>query len=148
MRRSIIRWIAVTLGILGISLLLTSLFSGNYNSYRTALGESLVWLGLTLLLRMRWPGSGQIDGALVVSMLLFILPRWLVDMVARWPIRWRLVAHVAWGTLLLLSLTSVVAAIFGVSLDAVILGAVVAGLNLSRMLFVMMTRVPADSRQQ
>lgn len=97
MRRSIIRWIAVTLGILGISLLLTSLFSGNYNSYRTALGESLVWLGLTLLLRMRWPGSGQIDGALVVSMLLFILPRWLVDMVARWPIRWRLVAHVALG---------------------------------------------------
>lgn len=150
MRRSMIAWIALALVLPAMWLLLTSLPSGGSgaNEYRSALGLSLGFLGITLAFRSFWPKPGQVDRASLVFMAVSALPFRLVAIGAGWHIKWRLVAHVAWGTLLFLSLTSVVVALLGDSEDAVFLGAVVVMLNSLGNLLVMVARLPADRRRR
>lgn len=150
MRRSIIAWTALALVLPAVLLLLTSLPSGGSgtNEYRSALGLSLGFLGITLAFRRFWPKPGQVDRSSLVFMAVATLPFRLVAIGARWHIRWRLVAHVAWGTLLFVSLTSVVAALFGDSVTALGLALVACCFTMLGSLIVAMAASPADSRQQ
>lgn len=154
MRREIIRWIAVTVLLVAVGVLLSVLL-GNRHSImivisRNALGVSLGALGFTLILLTRWPEPGQIDPALVVFTLrsLLPLPHRLVAIGARWRVKWRLVAYGAWGILFLLSLTSIAAALFGDSGGALGLAVVVLCLNMFGWLFMSLARLPVDSRQR
>lgn len=146
-RRSVM-WIALAVEIPGISLLLSSWLGSGFDSHRTALGISLSILGVTLVFLTRWPKPSQVNPALIVSMVLSILLFRPVVMRARWPDRWRLVAYVAcWGTLLLLSLTSIAAALFGDSVTALGLAAVACCLTMLGSLIMTMAASPADNGQ-
>lgn len=152
MRRVSIRWIAmiVLLTAVGVDL---SWLLGNRHIITpgisvSALGESLAILGATLAFRRFWPKSGQVDRSSLVFMAVATLPFWLVAIGARWHIRWRLVANAAWGTLLVVSLTSVVAALLGDSVTALGLAAVAIGLNCFGNLIIMVARLPAERRQR
>lgn len=149
MRRGVIAWIALILVLPAVWLLLTAMPGGGrgLNAYREALGMSLAFLAITLSHRSFWPKPGQVDHASLVFMAVSTLPQWLVANGARWRIKWRMVAHIAWGTLLFLSLTSVVVALLGDSLDAVFLGAVGMMLNCLGSVIVMVARLPAARRQ-
>lgn len=149
MRRSIIPWIAITLGIAAIGLLLSSLLSREFDSHRIALGVSLSILGLTLTFLTRWPKPSQINPAVAVSMVLSILLFRPVAVREQWPNWWRLAVYVAcWGSLLLLSLTSVAAALFGDAATALFLATIALGLTPFGSLIMAMARFPTDSRQQ
>ncbi len=149
MRRGIVTWITMTLLLAGLWLMLTSLPGDGrgVNFYREALGMSLLIVGMILAFRRLWPRPGQVDRASLVFMVVSTLPSWLVASGARWRIKWRLVAHIAWGTLLLLALAAVVAALLGDSGDAIFLETVVMALNVLGNLIVMMARLPASRRQ-
>ncbi len=150
MRRRIVTWITMTLFLAGMGLLL-DLFPGGgrgFDNYRMGLGYSLSILGFTFLILMRWPEPGQSDVTALVSLAVFVLPRWLVALRARWRITWRQVAYGAWGALLLLSLTAVILTLFGDLVSALILDGVVVCLNFFGMLLVMLARMPVRRRQQ
>jgi hypothetical protein len=154
MRREIIRWIAIIVLLVAVGVLLSALL-GNRHIITLAissgaLGMSLGALGITLVFRTRWPEPGQVDPALVVFMLRSILPYWLVaiGVRVRWRIRWRFVANGAWGTLFLISLTSIAATLFGDSVTALGLAAAVLCLNLVGSLFMALARLPAGRRQR
>lgn len=144
MRRSIVAWIAFILEIAAIWLLLSSLLGRGFDVHRMALGMSLGILGITLSILLFWPNPGQVDLVSVVS----VLPQWLVVIGARWPIRWRLVAYVAWVVLFFLGLTSVAVALFGDLEIAGLLGVVVAALNALGVLYVMAARLPGRGAQR
>jgi ABC-type antimicrobial peptide transport system permease subunit len=148
MRRSIIAWIAITLALAAIGLLLSSLLGRGFDVHRNALGVSLSILGITLMFLTRSPKPSQINPAVIVSMVLSILLFRPVVIWAQWPNRWQLAVYVAcWGTLLLLSLTSVAAALFGDSASALILAPIAGCLTQFGWLIMTMARFPTDSRQ-
>lgn len=144
MRRSIIAWITITLESAAALLILTSLPGVEFHQYRVMLGMSLGFLGITLSILLFWPNPGRVDLVSIVS----VPPQWLVVIGARWPIRWRLVAYVAWVVLFFLALTVAVAVIFGDLGIAVPLGVVVAALNALGLLYVMVARLPGRGVQR
>ncbi len=150
MRRRIVTWLALTLLLAGLCLMLASFPVGGrgVNFYREAIGMSLEFLGMTFSILRFWPEPGQSDVTPLVSLAVYALPSWLVALGARWRVKWRRVAYAAWGALLFLSLTAVVFALFGDRGSALILNGIVGCLNLFGMLFVMLARVPVSRRQQ
>ncbi len=149
MRRRVVTRITLTMLLAGICLLIASFpfGGGGIHYYRMALGMTLGFLGMTFSLLMFWPEPGQSDVTSLVFMAVSTLPSWLVASGARWRIRWRQVAKCAWGSLLILSLTSVALALFGDYRDAIFLTLAVGMLNVIGSLIVGVARLPVSRRQ-